>query len=210
MMTYRILPLALTLAARAGAASAQVNDRFDGTWEGILRDAGGNCHQFSPVPVTARIDGGRVSVASTDGHTATLSGRVDADGEMELTGRKGGPAGWYDGGGYLRISGRIRTSGFKSTGKSGTCNAALVLKRTQVAAGAGSDTVAAAGPPPVPAPTPPMPAASATARGGTKTQAAVRSKLLPQGTHRRRPRTEARSLCGDTSITETKERLERA
>ena len=43
MMNFRILPLALALAAMAGAASAQSNNRFDGTWEGILRDAGGNC-----------------------------------------------------------------------------------------------------------------------------------------------------------------------
>ena len=171
MMIFRILPLVLTLAAMAGAAGAQVNDRFDGAWEGILRDASGNCSKFSPVPVTARIDGGRVSVASTDGRTATLSGRVDADGEVELTGRKGGSAGWGAGVGDLRISGRIRTSGFKGTGKSGGCRAALVLKRTQVAAGAGSDTVAAASPPPVPAPPTPTPPAPATARGGTKTQA---------------------------------------
>ncbi len=76
MMTFRILPLVLTLAAMAGAAGAQSIDRFDGTWEGILRDLSGSCHGFSPVPVTARIDGGRVSVASTDGRTATLSGRA--------------------------------------------------------------------------------------------------------------------------------------
>ncbi len=151
MMTFRILPLALALAAIAGAAGAQSNNRFDGTWEGTLKS---DCQSFNMVPLTVAIDGGTIVATSKVDGSIIARGEVSEFGEATLSVSRGAKLGYEPGVRHLRISGRFRGDGFRGAGKIlrpyNNCEAALVLKRTQFATGAGSETVATASPPPVP------------------------------------------------------------
>lgn len=141
------------MAGIAGAAGAQVNTRFDGTWAGTLVETTGHCIKFDDAPVTAVIDRGNISVTSKDGGTITLRGRVDEYDEAKLTGRIGGSGGWYSMKGSLHVLGRFRGEGFRGTGRKGSCQVKLVLRRSEPPTKADLGNAGAAGSPSAPATT---------------------------------------------------------
>ncbi len=186
MTTFRILPLALALAAMAGAAGAQSIDRFDGTWEGTLKVVTNSCPKFDMVPLTVVIDGSAITATSKVDGSLMARGEVSEFGEATLAGSRGAR--------YMRISGRFIGDGFKGAGKIfrpyNNCEAKLALKRTPMAVTAEAASppraVVATSPPPAAAPftaagSPPVPpAAPATAHGSTLTQATA-GRLMAAG-----------------------------